>query len=1156
MAQALTTREEENARALGGMRNPHLAAERLPAAREQGKAVQSLLVKAQQLWPTLREPAISILRGETPEEFPEEVIGNIRNSLTQKLWECQPRPSRSTRARTPLRSEVIAGWKHDPDSETLASWLEKGAPMGFDDPVTNTGVFPPVPRNAEELEASQISAKTLDGWKNYTSATEENVELQRLIQEYEEKGFCHTVSSIEEAEAELGRKPVLNRLGVLVKEKIEGDRVTKKTRIIWDLRRSGANSCCHQGERVLLPRLLDLAAGALEGYRKGQRCWVAAVDIKDAFLNVPVGKDRFALVAAKPKKEIDDPLHLIIFDTLVFGAASSPTVWGRYAAWLGRTLAAIEPRANAQIYVDDPAFILRGTYEEAVEQLTNALLWLAVTGFPVKIQKAVGGKEIDWVGAHIKLNDDAATIEVSIPKDKVDRLRDTVNKFLKKPVVGSKELRSLAGSLSFVAGLIPHLRPFLSSLWAVLPTCRAPTNDGAHAKGPSGKLVHVRRIEPALRWIGALLTGEAAPLTRELCAFFPELDVTLTTDACPFGMGGTLRVGGDLKEAFAMDLPQSMLQKFNATRGDSKHTTLWEAIALLIACRQWLGKFAGTAKVQCRSDSLSLLQTLLKGRAKSKDLAVVAREFALDLARDRYRLHLLTHIPGVTNLEADALSRESAPVPLELPRSLAGIPRVQVALGKPVTGAKPCRPLNEGFAIPPKQSAGEPFRIAPEAEPPAKEGAEPKPYGRGSSASALAFMSDPGRCSAELVKDASAATVAGPNASRRQLWSDLATKAGHSDPFCLEPSLIYEVMGALKLAGFRSAQQYLEVAKAQHIAQGNPWTDQLQQCYRASVRSCQRHLGSPKQAAPLPLAELAELSGSQAVVPGGPLWPVRATLLASWWLLREIEAANATRAHVEIDIKSLRVSWRLPSSKTDWKALGATRCHSCSCEFAPATQCPYHNMVRHLENISQRPNAPIFPAADGDPATKVGWADTFQHLASILGLPLTYPNGARRYTGHTARATGAVHLASSQVEIWRIQLFGRWGSQVFLQYIKEAPLKQLDKLALETSVHLSIEAARAQLQDLLRRAKSGLATAVACPTVQMIEDCEAATPNQAPPTPADQMIQNRNGGKIHRAMIFGEDTHPRDWKTRCAWHFGGAHTLFDHITSVPDDPSF
>ena len=378
-------------------------------------------------------------------------------------------------------------------------------------------------------------------------------------------------------------------------------------------------------------------------------------------MNIPVGKDRYALTAAKPRTLVSDPMEVIIFDTLVFGAASSPTVWGRYAAWLGRTIAAIEPRVGCQVYVDDPAFVMSGPFEEAVEQLTTVLLWIAVVGFPVKLTKAVGGKKISWIGAEVQLRDASSEVVISIPSDKVEKLVNTTNKFLSKPVVGAKELRAYAGSLSFVAGLIPHLRPFLSTIWAVLPFNNATADDGAQAKGRSGRLVHVRRFRLALLWIRALLGGEAAPLVRNLKAFKPELQVTITTDACPFGLGGTLRVSGELVSKFSSDLPEVLLAKFKARRGDAKHTTLWEAVALLYACRAWLPFFEGTACVRCKSDSLSLLQMLLRGRARSPDLAIVARDFALDLAQDRYSLHLLQHIPGVTNIEADALSRAFAP---------------------------------------------------------------------------------------------------------------------------------------------------------------------------------------------------------------------------------------------------------------------------------------------------------------------------------------------------------------------------------------------------------------------------------------------------------------------------------------------------------------
>lgn len=111
-------------------------------------------------------------------------------------------------------------------------------------------------------------------------------------------------------------------------------------------------------------------------------------------------------------------MEIIIFDALVFGAGSSPTIWGRFAAWLGRACAAILPEAGTQIYVDDPIFVLAGELSQAATDLTALLLWFAVAGFPVKLSKAEGGRAINWVGARLELDDVNATVTVASPQTK------------------------------------------------------------------------------------------------------------------------------------------------------------------------------------------------------------------------------------------------------------------------------------------------------------------------------------------------------------------------------------------------------------------------------------------------------------------------------------------------------------------------------------------------------------------------------------------------------------------------------------------------------------------------------------------------------------------------------------------------------------------
>ena len=185
---------------------------------------------------------------------------------------------------------------------------------------------------------------------------------------------------------------------------------------------------------------------------------------------------------------------------------------------------------------------------------------------------------------------------------------------------------------------------------------------------------------------------------------------------------------------------------------------------------------------------------------------------------------------------------------------------------------------------------------------------------------------------------------------------------------------------------------------------------------------------------PCLLANLHQVSQQMAPAhPQGPQFPARATLISSWWLPREIEASNAEIDHVNDITDEKLVHWRLPSSKADWVALGATRSRSCCCPGNISDPVyPYHALSAQLEFASSLPQGRwLFPTASGDQPSKAGWVATFEWVASQVGEPLETPTGARRFTGHSARATGAVHLAKTQVELWRIQLLGRWGSEVF-----------------------------------------------------------------------------------------------------------------------------
>ena len=110
---------------------------------------------------------------------------------------------------------------------------------------------------------------------------------------------------------------------------------------------------------MILPRLLDVVSSLLAIYGRGKRPYLAGVDICDAFMNIPAGKDRRFTVAAVSRRNKKNNFYLVIFNTLVFGSASSPTLWGRMAAWLGRTTSTVS-LADPQLCVDDPIYALEG----------------------------------------------------------------------------------------------------------------------------------------------------------------------------------------------------------------------------------------------------------------------------------------------------------------------------------------------------------------------------------------------------------------------------------------------------------------------------------------------------------------------------------------------------------------------------------------------------------------------------------------------------------------------------------------------------------------------------------------------------------------------------------------------------------------------------
>ena len=110
-------------------------------------------------------------------------------------------------------------------------------------------------------------------------------------------------------------------------------------------------------------------------------------------------------------------------------------MWGRYAAFLGRSTAAVvgSDPLRLQVYVDDPLCVCVAKLPRAARLFSVALLWALVLGYPLAWHKTEGGPDLRWIGAQITLCPD--NVKIRIPEDRVAELLGITLEFLRGSVV-------------------------------------------------------------------------------------------------------------------------------------------------------------------------------------------------------------------------------------------------------------------------------------------------------------------------------------------------------------------------------------------------------------------------------------------------------------------------------------------------------------------------------------------------------------------------------------------------------------------------------------------------------------------------------------------------------------------------------------------------
>lgn len=417
----------------------------------------------------------------------------------------------------------------------------------------------------------------------------------------------------------------ISRFGVIPKKSQPG-----KWRLIVDLshpNEASVNDGINSSLCSLSYASVDDAADII--LQLGTNTLLAKLDIKSAYRIVPVHpEDRWLLGMMW--------MHKVYIDmVLPFGLRSAPKVFNAIADAL-EWIMHMKGIQNSIHYLDDFLFVGKPQSCECETALQIALSVCSELGVPIANDKVQGPHtELDFLGIVL----DSEKMEVRLPTDKLARLKLMICSWSRKKVCTKREILSLIGHLSHACKVIKPGRPFLRRLIELSTKAK--------------KMHHHLRLNRATRsdlgWWKFFLdhwNGRGLMAALSKCPH----DITVTSDA-----SGSWGCGAFCKKLW-----------FSMEWGDcwkDVHITIKELLPIIIASAIWGPEWIGR-HILFQCDNAAVVAIVNSGRSKHPLAMHYTRLLYLLAAAYNFSFRC-SHIPGKSNVAADALSRNNTPLFLQ-----------------------------------------------------------------------------------------------------------------------------------------------------------------------------------------------------------------------------------------------------------------------------------------------------------------------------------------------------------------------------------------------------------------------------------------------------------------------------------------------------------
>ena len=286
---------------------------------------------------------------------------------------------------------------------------------------------------------------------------------------------------------------------------------------------------------------------------------------------------------------------------------------------------------HAMHYLDD--FLLLGPPDSAVcgLALQRSLQLCNRLGFPIAPHKLEGpATSLSFLG--ILIDNQRGTL--SLPTDKLERLKTTISEWRRRRFCKKRKLLSLIGQLQHACRVVRAGRTFL----------RRMIDLSASAKELDHWVRLNRGFQSDLCWWDSFLEDwNGVALCRSVISRPPE--ATVTSDASGRWGCGAFNDRGDW---FQFQWPQEWADV---------HITCKELLPIVVACAVWGGQWQGRA-VRCLCDNAAVVAIIRSGT--SRDPGVMHLMQCLFFFMARFQVVLQpAHIPGKQNEAADHLSKEA-----------------------------------------------------------------------------------------------------------------------------------------------------------------------------------------------------------------------------------------------------------------------------------------------------------------------------------------------------------------------------------------------------------------------------------------------------------------------------------------------------------------